>query len=411
MAIAAFGLVLAIPHPVRSQELALIGKMGSVTSEEIRTEKRRLEEAKDRFEVARQRVVVLSSQYEELEKERQENVASQEKLEAEVGQAREKLALVQAEMSKLSKDLEVATSQLAVSYADFSKRLAALYEMRSLPLFGFVLRSQSFSEFMRRYQYVRILTSVDIRKMEELSTLTGQIEQKRKALAAEQKRMESLKEEKRQKNQTLAKAIGKGQDILDKLRLERVSALSRATSLEKATCELTEKIKELEAERVQDLARKDGVGGQAKIEENGLPAKNLSPGKLGWPLDGDMEVVRPFGTVKHGNQPEYFNPGIDVRVVGLRTVKAVEAGRVIHHGTLPSFGKVLMIDHGGRSNKIISVYGNLDSIMVGVGQWVRRGDPVALVGQGTGQGGAEAQLHLEIRKNAEPLDPLVWLER
>jgi septal ring factor EnvC (AmiA/AmiB activator) len=92
--------------------------------------------------------------------------------------------------------------------------------------------------------------------------------------------------------------------------------------------------------------------------------------------------------------------------VGLKTVKSVEAGKVIHQGRLPSFGKVLMIDHGGKNDKIISVYGNLDSIMVGVGQWVRRGDPVALIGQG-----AETQLHLEIRKNAEPSDPLAWLER
>ncbi|MBI4864607.1 MAG: peptidoglycan DD-metalloendopeptidase family protein, partial [Candidatus Riflebacteria bacterium] len=49
--------------------------------------------------------------------------------------------------------------------------------------------------------------------------------------------------------------------------------------------------------------------------------------------------------------------------------------------------------------------------MVGVGQWVRRGDPVALIGQGAGQNGYEAQLHFEIRKDAEPTDPLTWLER
>jgi septal ring factor EnvC (AmiA/AmiB activator) len=387
------------------------GATEAPTPESIRSERLRLQEARDRYEKARQRVVVLTGQYDELERERQANALVQEKLEGELAAIRTKVESVHAELVRLAGQRDEAASRFATSFRDFSRRLDALYEMRSYPLMGFVFRSQSFAEFMRRWEYARILASVDIRRLEEMSTLRGQMAATQASLEAEKQKMEALKEEKRRKNQALAQAIVKGQEILDQLRTERVSAVSRASSLSKYTRELEDKIRQLEARRVADLAQRGpgpvaGPGG-----EQLLATRSVAPGTFGWPLDGDMEVVRPFGRVRTRGEPEFNNPGIDVRIASLRTVKAVESGKVIHQGRLPSFGKVLMIDHGGRSDKVISVYGNLDSIMVGVGQWVKRGEPVALIGQGIGPRGAEAQLHLEIRKNTEPVDPLVWLER
>lgn len=409
---AAVGLVVALaaasPAFATQPELAIARPTG-VLAEEIRTEKARLEDASEKYDKVKQRVVVLTGQYEELEKERQGNTQLQERLEGELTGVRNKTLAVAADLARLSADLEQANAQFAQAFADFAKRLTALYEMRSYPLVGFVFRAQSFTEFQRRAEYARVLSAADLKKMEELAALRGQIESKSKALAVEKAKMEQLKDEKRRKNSSLAQAINKGQEILDKLRIERVSALSRAQQLSKYTRELTDRVKQLEHRRVAQLA--EGPTGAAGASAEAPPdGRAIRPGTLGWPLDGDMEVVRPFGKTKSPNEPDYVNPGVDIRIVGLKTVKAVEAGKVIHQGRLPSFGTVLMIDHGGKADKIISVYGNLDSIMVGVGQWVRRGDPVALIGQGTGSG-AETQLHLEIRKNAEPSDPLVWLER
>ncbi|MBI4860763.1 MAG: hypothetical protein HY815_10955, partial [Candidatus Riflebacteria bacterium] len=337
-----------------------------VPAEMLRTERQRLDSAKEKFEQARQRVVMLTGQTEQLEQERQDNARAQERLEAELGQVKDRLVQVATEQARLAQELEEANVKLTQSHADLSRRLAALYEMRSMPMVGFVLRSASFSEFMRRYEYARIITSVDLKRMEEISAQSARIEAKRKALAAEQKKMQDLQEEKRRKNQMLAQAITKGQEILDRLRTERVSALGHASSLERFRKDLEDRIKELAAQQVADLARKDPGAAAAGVDERKIVERRILPGTLGWPLDGDLEVCRPFGQVKTGKQADFFNPGIDVRILGLRTVKAVESGKVIHQGRLPSFGKVLMIDHGGRPNKIISVYGSLDSVMVGV---------------------------------------------
>ena len=402
-------LTLATCATAEEPELSIVGALPA----QLRSEKTRLTDAREKASTARQRVVILTGQYEELERERQGNAHVQEKLEADLNDVRTRLMAVQTELARLATDLETTNVQFGQAFSDFSRRLVALYEMRSYPLVGFVFRANSFTEFLRRAEYARVLSAADLKKMEELQALRGQMDSKSKALEAEKQKMEGLKDEKRKKNQSLAQAITKGQEILDKLRLERVSALNRASSLEKYSHELEDRIRQLERQRVSDLSKNDGesapetAGGAGPVSLDRI----LRPGSLGWPLDGDMEVLRPFGRVKSANEPDYNNPGVDVRIVGLKTVKAVEAGKVIHHGRLPSFGKVLMIDHGGKSDKIISVYGNLDSIMVNVGQWVRRGDPVALIGQGSGQPGAETQLHLEIRKNAEPSDPLAWLER
>jgi septal ring factor EnvC (AmiA/AmiB activator) len=402
------GLLLATFVSALHAETETTSVQSEVVPETIRTESTRLDDVRDKFEKARQRVVVLTGQYDELEKERQLNSGVQDHLEGELTDIRGRLDALSGELSKLQAELTEANNRFAASLADCSHRLVALQEMRSYPLFGFVIRSQSFAEFMRRYEYARIITGLDIQTMERLSQQKAQMEAKKKELAAEQARIEALKDEKKKKNQALAGAITRGQEILDRLRLERVTALERASTLSRYSRALEDRIKSLRDRRAADALSGDATPG---IKEQATMNRAIKAGSLGWPLDGDMEVVRPFGTVKPADGPGYFNPGVDVRILSQRTIKAVDAGRVIHRGRLPSFGNVLMIDHGGKGNKIISVYGNLDSIMVPVGQWVRRGDPVAVIGQGAGQAGNEAQLHLEIRKNAEPVDPLTWLER
>lgn len=389
-------LLLALPGSPPAHALDELGTLA--TPETLRAEKRRLDETRASMQRARARLVVVSSQYDKLEEEREVNSRQQETLEKDLSEVTGKLRQVASDLAARSRELDEANSKFTRTFEDFTRRLGALYEMRSYPIAGLVFRSQGFGDFMRRWEYARILTSQDLRLMDELSAQRSRIEKQRATLAAEQKRMETLQQQKHNKNKALAQSIGRGREILDQLRAERVEAARRSESLERNSRALEDRLKGLQSQRFEEVAQRDPGPSEA------ARPRGVVMGRMGWPLDGDMEVLRPFGTGGRSGPP---NPGIDIRVLAPHTVAVVDDGRVIHVGRLPSFGQVLMVDHGGQPDKIITVYGNLDAATVTVGQWVRRGDPVASIGRGPG----ETTLHFEVRKNAVPTDPLSWLER
>ncbi len=118
-----------------------------------------------------------------------------------------------------------------------------------------------------------------------------------------------------------------------------------------------------------------------------------------WPVRG--KVVRGFGS-QNGVKYE----GIAISAPERTTVRAAATGRVIFSDWGPgSFGRTVIIRHDGGAYH--SVYAHNAVNLVRRGQTVRRGAPIARVGQ-TGKV-EKAQLHFEIRYRTKPRDPLTYL--
>jgi murein DD-endopeptidase MepM/ murein hydrolase activator NlpD len=118
---------------------------------------------------------------------------------------------------------------------------------------------------------------------------------------------------------------------------------------------------------------------------------------LRWPLEG--RVSSPFGW-RSGRRHE----GIDIPAKLGTTVRAAEAGRVIHSGKLAAYGNVVIIKHSGRYS---TVYAHNDRNRVEKGQFVERGDPIATVGRTGNASGSH--LHFEVRRDRIAHDPLDFL--
>lgn len=67
---------------------------------------------------------------------------------------------------------------------------------------------------------------------------------------------------------------------------------------------------------------------------------------------------------------------------------------------IKSFGTLVLVKHDGG---IITAYAHLDQVMVKEGDVVEAGSQIATVG--TSGKVAEPQLHFEIRKSRQPIDP------
>lgn len=118
--------------------------------------------------------------------------------------------------------------------------------------------------------------------------------------------------------------------------------------------------------------------------------------------------------LKHNQITDYFgwrkkrlHEGIDLRARTGTPVYASAAGEVIYAArTIRNFGRMVVVDHGQGWS---SVYAHLSKMLVRVGQHVEQGQKIGLAGRSGRASGAH--LHFEIRKEADPLDPLLLLPK
>ena len=118
-----------------------------------------------------------------------------------------------------------------------------------------------------------------------------------------------------------------------------------------------------------------------------------------WPAEG--RLVASYGPQAGARQ----NDGINIAAAYGTAVRAAENGVVVYAGNeLRGYGNLLLVRH---ADGWTSAYAHNAELLVGRGETVSRGQVIAKVGQ-TGNV-AEPQLHFELRKGAEAVDPALYL--
>ena len=142
--------------------------------------------------------------------------------------------------------------------------------------------------------------------------------------------------------------------------------------------------------------RRPGGGSEARRIAR-MDARRVGQLEFAWPLRGRLSSR--YG--KRGGRP---HEGIDLAARKGTPIRAAEAGRVIHAGRLGDYGKVVVVKHAGHYR---SVYAHASRVLVKKGQFVEKGDRIALVGS-TGRS-TGPHLHFEIRRGQTPRDPMLYL--
>jgi Peptidase family M23 len=103
---------------------------------------------------------------------------------------------------------------------------------------------------------------------------------------------------------------------------------------------------------------------------------------------------------------EAFHKGVDFAGAAGSKIVAVAAGVVTWAGERSGFGKLIEINHG---DGYVTRYAHNEKTLVGVGETVRRGEPVALMGS-TGRS-TGPHVHFEVLHNGRQVDPLSYIGR
>ncbi|MFN3680785.1 MAG: murein hydrolase activator EnvC family protein, partial [Nitrospira sp.] len=134
-------------------------------------------------------------------------------------------------------------------------------------------------------------------------------------------------------------------------------------------------------------------------------AASVGRGTLPWPVEG--QIISFFGRQKHPTFNTYVQRrGIEIRTKDGSPIQAVMPGTVVYADWLKGYGLVIILDHG---NGFFSLYAHASKILVSVGDQVAAGQPIGETGD-TGMIG-ENTLYFELRRGAEPIDPLQWLAK
>jgi murein DD-endopeptidase MepM/ murein hydrolase activator NlpD len=118
-----------------------------------------------------------------------------------------------------------------------------------------------------------------------------------------------------------------------------------------------------------------------------------------WPVRG--KVIAGYGAKTNGKS----NDGINLAVPEGTPVKAAEDGVVAYAGNeLKGYGNLVLVRH---ANGYVTAYAHASELLVRRGDTIKRGQVIAKSGQ-SGEV-ASPQLHFEIRKGSNPVDPLQFL--
>lgn len=137
---------------------------------------------------------------------------------------------------------------------------------------------------------------------------------------------------------------------------------------------------------------------QVKLASSKVPPR--ASGRFLQPVDG--KLVSGYGPKKDG----LHNDGINIAAPRGAPVKAAENGVVVYAGNeLKGSGNLVLLRHEDRW---MTAYAHMDGLKVKRGDVVKRGQTIGSVGS-TGSVDSP-QLHFEVRRGTEALNPKVFME-
>jgi septal ring factor EnvC (AmiA/AmiB activator) len=297
-----------------------------------------------------------------------------------------------AELAAIQKDIRKIRADVDRERASIERTLVTLYKFGRVDFFQFLLQARDIESYTSESKHLALLA----RSQDEI--LAGFL-----ASLEEQRRAESALESKQRDLAAMARAANIKRQELDTEARKNATLVqeirkSRATYAQ-TLAELSESAEELQ-KLMNKIVSEDWV----------LPAAFVPlyerKGKLPWPLEG--RVITPFGFEQH---PDFktivMNKGVEISPGQDRSlILAVHAGKVVYADYFQGYGNLLIVDHGMT---YYTLYGHCSEFMAAVGDMVRAGQPLALVGD---SGSLKGEcLYFELRYKTKALDPLQWLKR
>ena len=297
----------------------------------------------------------------------------------------------QLEQQRLEIESQIATiaSNIAREKAFLRKRLAVLYRLGGLSYIRLLMSIDDRRNPVQAVSMLGFLVSRDARAVSRLQSEGAELRARNAELADRRQRLAGVRRVVEQRQKAMASARASKERMLASLR-------SEGNHSEQRLAELEEKAKRLE-HLLDVLSRQNGTAAAAAIDIRTVQ------GALAWPIRG--KIIEGFGKQRNAKfSTVTFNNGLKIAAAPGTDVRSVFAGTVLFSQWFKGYGNLVILDHG---NRVFSLYGNLKSPAVAVGDRVNAGQVIAGVGES--EDVHSGYLYFEIRQDNKPEDPQTWL--
>lgn len=306
-----------------------------------------------------------------------------------LNQLKGQLANVHKDVCSNQRALETTNAELKTKQSIFLKRLNAIYKYRGGEVLEILLDSDNIAELSNHLYFMSLIAKTDSELIKEIKKKKYTCLEIGKILQANYNKISKIKGAQEEILNRQKRLKTEKERLLAKICSEKSLYQREIAELERTSLEIKQLIKKLEAKKPQ-------IGKYIVRGRGDLP----------WPVK-NRKLYREFGKYKHPKFNAYVvNKGIDILANEGEIVSSIKEGKVVFANWFKGYGRVVIIDHG---EGLYSLYANLGSILVTVGERVSKGSPIGKVGSPLSED--RYNLHFEIRVHGEPQDPLDWLTR
>ncbi|NNF02308.1 MAG: peptidoglycan DD-metalloendopeptidase family protein [Bacteroidia bacterium] len=317
-------------------------------------------------------------------------------------------AAIKANNRKI-KNLEDEIAEAKQEYArmlQFAQKNNNKYEQMM-----YLFASDNFNQALKRIKYLKQFSDhrIDqVKKITEKKVLLEETKKEQEKTLAEKQELrdseleaqELLRKDKLEQDKLIAQLSEKEKELKSDLK-EKEKAKKK---LDNAIAAIIKK--EIEAARKAANVKKGDRPGVFALTPEAIALSNnfaSNKGALPWPVERGI-VVSTFGNRPHPVLKGIVttNNGVDIKTERGSEVRAVFKGTVSGTISIPGANKAVIVRHG----EYLSVYTNLIDVFVQKGDVVELKQAIGLLGADNDD---NAEIHLEIWKGSEKLDPEQWL--
>ena len=329
-----------------------------------------IDERKGRITANENMISELSRQIIELDNRINDTQLRIEELTEQINDTKAKIVEKLAQLEKKQEEIDVQNTNL-------NSRLRAMYKKGNSGMLSVLLNSTSITDLLTNIEMSKKIYASDNDLLHKMRTEYDVIYQAKLELS---NLKESLEGQEAEMEASMASLEADQQAVAEK------RAAAQADNREiKAQMDALQAQADALVEQIRRLQGNDDYTG----------------GGMCWPSPVSTYITSPFGT-RYIFGGYSFHSGIDISAWGGSSILAANSGRVMWVGWDPNgYGNYVMIDHGGG---IVTLYAHSSRILVDIGDYVARGQAIALVGT-TGLSTGN-HIHFEIRVNGSYQDPL-----
>jgi len=279
----------------------------------------------------------------------------------------------------------------------------------------FIFSAEDFNQAYRRIKYFQQYGAYRRTQAQLITSTQEDLTLKELQLERQKSEQQNLLSQEEQEKHQLEFEKGDVDHTIQDLGQKERQLKADLRANEKAVAELEKAIADIIAEEIrlaEERARAAAASttttssGFALTPEEKILSENFSnnKGKLPWPTERGV-VSSTYGEHQHPvlKRVKVKNNGIDILTSEGEYARAVFNGEVTRVISVPNFNNVVIVRHG----EFLTVYSNLDEVLVSKGQKVTTKQNIGRVY--TDRNENKTELHFEIWQAKELKNPAYWL--